>query len=312
MMQTSTLDRAHGRWREILPQLGIDSRFLRNKHGPCPICGGKDRFRFDDKLGQGNYYCGQCGAGTGFTMLRKLLGQPSGEILKAIDEIIGKEYRPPPPKPDTIRTDVARRATINRLLGESGAQHIVDGYLMRRGLSVTSPVLKGHPACPYFDEEGQLVGRFPTVLAPILAPDGELMSVQRVYVADVPERKKTMAPVRTIKGGAVRLQKPTDELGVCEGFETGLAAHELFGVPVWATLAANNLEIFNPPHGIRQLHVFADNDVTSEGQAAAFNLARRVNRWNRQHRVDALPVLVHLPPTVGADWLDVLNNRQPA
>jgi putative DNA primase/helicase len=52
----NTVDRARGRWREILPQLGIDPRFLSNKQGPCPMCGGKTRFRFDDRDGSGSYY----------------------------------------------------------------------------------------------------------------------------------------------------------------------------------------------------------------------------------------------------------------
>ncbi len=55
----STIERARGRWSEILPRLGIDARFLRNRHGPCPLCGGKDRFRFDDRDGSGSYFCNQ-------------------------------------------------------------------------------------------------------------------------------------------------------------------------------------------------------------------------------------------------------------
>ena len=35
-------------WPEILVGLGIDPQFLVRRHGPCPACGGKDRFRFDD------------------------------------------------------------------------------------------------------------------------------------------------------------------------------------------------------------------------------------------------------------------------
>ena len=36
-----SLDFARGRWREILPKLGIPPESLRNRHGPCPICGGR-------------------------------------------------------------------------------------------------------------------------------------------------------------------------------------------------------------------------------------------------------------------------------
>jgi putative DNA primase/helicase len=38
----NTVERARGRWREILPLLGVETLFLNNKHGPCPICRGKD------------------------------------------------------------------------------------------------------------------------------------------------------------------------------------------------------------------------------------------------------------------------------
>ena len=35
---------AQGRWRDILNQVGIDDAYLKNLHGPCPICrDGKDR-----------------------------------------------------------------------------------------------------------------------------------------------------------------------------------------------------------------------------------------------------------------------------
>ena len=36
-------------WPEIHAALGIDQRYLKNKHQPCPACGGKDRFRYDDR-----------------------------------------------------------------------------------------------------------------------------------------------------------------------------------------------------------------------------------------------------------------------
>ena len=43
---------AQGRWRSILAVLGADEKTLSGKHGPCPMCGGRDRFRFDDKEGR--------------------------------------------------------------------------------------------------------------------------------------------------------------------------------------------------------------------------------------------------------------------
>src|SRR6185295_4990814 len=85
----NTVDRARNRWHEILPQLGIDTRFLTNKHGPCPLCGGKDRYRFDDRDGTGSYYCNQCGAGVGIIMIRKLRGWDHATACAEVDKIIG-------------------------------------------------------------------------------------------------------------------------------------------------------------------------------------------------------------------------------
>ena len=155
----NTIERARGRWREILPRFGVDESFLRNRHGPCPACGGKDRFRFDDRRGEGTYYCNGCGAGTGVILVRKMQGLSHAEACSAIDDIIGKESRgresrPAAPAKSTAAktSDDGRASAIARLLAEADGQHIVDAYLMRRGLSVTSSVLKGHRACPYFGE----------------------------------------------------------------------------------------------------------------------------------------------------------------
>lgn len=61
-----------GQWVDFLGQCaGFDDRVFNKKHQPCPMCGGKDRFRFDDNLefrGDGGYICGQCGSGSGMKL----------------------------------------------------------------------------------------------------------------------------------------------------------------------------------------------------------------------------------------------------
>jgi putative DNA primase/helicase len=201
--------------------------------------------------------------------------------------------------------DTARRlALIQRLLREAGHPEIVDTYLEGRGISVSSPVLQGHPRLPYYDNDGGFGGLLPAVLAPIAGPDGSLQSALRIYDADVAPRKKTLPPVSTINGAAVRLFEPTAALAIAEGVETALACFQLFGIPVWSVISANGIRTFVPPAGLRRLIVFADNDANYVGQAAAYELAQRIS--------DKLDVEVKVPPDVGQDWLDVLLQGGPA
>src|SRR5207253_2133290 len=62
-------DEIHARlastWPQVLVQLGIPETALRNRHGPCPACGGTDRFRFDNKHSRGDWFCNHCGGSNG-------------------------------------------------------------------------------------------------------------------------------------------------------------------------------------------------------------------------------------------------------
>jgi len=295
-----TVDRATGRWRDILVRLGVEPRFLVNKHGPCPLCGGRDRFRWDDRDGSGSYYCSGCGPGPGLLLIRKLHGWNYATACGEVDKIIGSGA--PRPTPAKVKdSPEVRLAAIERVLAEANSPEIVDNYLASRGLLCRSEALHGHPALAYHDDGG-FRGRHPAVVAPVVGPGGEVQSAHRIYVADVPTRKKLMPAVATVKGAAVRLFDYADELGVAEGVETAMAAHQMFCVPTWATISAGGMEAFTPPAGLSKLIIFADNDSSFTGQRAGFALAHRLRRERPEIEVE-----VSIPSQPESDWLDVLN-----
>src|SRR5690606_31964489 len=84
-----TATAAKGKWKGILLQLGVPERALVNRHGPCPICGGTDRFRFDNKEGTGTFICSQCGAGNGMDLAMKFTGRSFADVAAEIDAILG-------------------------------------------------------------------------------------------------------------------------------------------------------------------------------------------------------------------------------
>ena len=87
--------KAAGQWPTIIPVLcGLPSESLDPKrHGPCPKCGGKDRFRvFDDFEQTGGMYCNQChqtGNGDGINTIMWLCGCEFPVALEKLAEHLG-------------------------------------------------------------------------------------------------------------------------------------------------------------------------------------------------------------------------------
>lgn len=91
-MSPSISDQTQGHWPSILTALaGLTSEQVTDKHQPCPFCGGKDRYRFDDIDGRGTWYCNKCGgptfsggAGNGWEVLKRKRGW---NFAKAAEEV---------------------------------------------------------------------------------------------------------------------------------------------------------------------------------------------------------------------------------
>ena len=296
---------ARGRWRGILLGLGVEERTLSGKHCACPMCGGKDRFRFDDKDGRGTYYCSGCGAGDGVKLAMGLTGQGFKETALQIERLAGV-VQPVTGKPD--RSDEDKLAALRRVFRESKPIRRGDeayAYLAGRGLKLYDlpENIRVHSALRH--QDGETVGTYPAMLATVTAPDGRAVSLHRTYLQDghkapVASPKKIM-PGLPVPGAAIRLTAVSEVLGIAEGIETGLAAFELFEMPVWSCISAQGIESFEPPAGVREVIVFADNDANFAGQAAAYRAAHRL-------KLKGFEVAVVVPEIIG-DWLDVLRLR---
>jgi len=300
MNKTKTVDAARGRWVGVLTALGIDETFLRNRHGPCPMCGGVDRFRFDDKEGNGTWFCNSCGSGRGIELVMKLRGCSFRDACDAIDGVVGnaKMQTRSVSKGDP-KSRLARIAS--ELVIPSGD---VVSYLSGRGLRVP-PGVKMHPGLMYYDD-GRPTQKYAAMVGKMVSSDDRAISLHVTYLANgkkaqVPSAKKMLPPVESLNGASVRLYPRAASMAIAEGIETAIAYTMLTGVPCWAATTAVLLTHWKPPEGAEHIIVAGDNDENYVGQHHAYSLADRLHRTG--YKVD-----VALPKKRGTDWCDELND----
>lgn len=92
MMDSAAIkEAARGKWRGIFSSCQITVPATPKKHGPCPTCGGKDRFRFDDEDGRGTWFCNQCTpqAGDGFDLVQNVRGCDFPHALQLVADALG-------------------------------------------------------------------------------------------------------------------------------------------------------------------------------------------------------------------------------
>jgi len=160
-------------------------------------------------------------------------------------------------------------------------------YLETRGLQHQHPeTIMFHPALFHSCADNEV--RFePAMVCVIQDPDGDIVSLQRIFLdphsydkSEHSPQKMLMPSVTNIGGSSVRLGDPKDTLNVAEGIETALAIQELTKVPTWATITAGGMKSLQVPVYTKCIKIWADNDEA--GVDAAQHLANRLTKEGKE------------------------------
>ncbi|HBT3696088.1 TPA: DUF927 domain-containing protein [Klebsiella pneumoniae] len=304
---------AAGRWPYVLAGLSIDVPDSSRRHAPCPACGGKDRFRFDDN-GRGSFICNQCGAGDGLDLIKKVNNCDTTEAAHLAADVLGIDYRAAESAPDAASQRQRQLAADRQQREQERQKQAAEDADQRRatfarlytGMRLRS--IQGESE--YLQSKGLTGFKYP------LMPDGSLL-LELVDESGAVTAAQTITPQgekRLIKGSAKRgayyavnaLERPQSVV-IAEGLATALTCHLIrTNALTVAAIDAGNLlpvaEVMRRKYPQAQIIIAADNDHqqggpesggTNTGKDAAEKAALSVAGW------------VSLPPTDNkTDWND--------
>jgi Toprim domain/Zinc-binding domain of primase-helicase len=309
--------------------------------GPCPICGGKDRFGINPhrqgKNGKpGLFLCRRCGEGGDAIDLERFLS--GTKFRHAVKDLSGAATVEEDPR------ETARRArkwafchavveeTVFRLtpiLDSPGEQFLRDERcidtslpVIRRALETTAAVgwhpsvyfAQPDPSEPFHELHWRRLG----CIVGIMTDPGtgeRLGPIARTYLFDGKKigKAKTLKRAEAERLGVVRISPDTEirlsrRLALATGFETALAVLEMGGVPVWSTGSDNTMRWLPVIDDVDELLISADNDARRPGERGSSELAGRVlrARWLGAGRKAQL----FMPPGFKSDFNDVLMQRK--
>lgn len=275
----------------VLSMLSIDNlhRTGAERVGPCPLCGGRDRFGIN--VTSRAYQCRKCGIkggdvvqlvrdiqGCGF---KEALAFLCGEAVGQIDPVELQRRRDRAAAEAMRQDEYAERmrqrhmADARRIWdeGKPAQGSPIHAYFAARGiLPAVLPrlpdCLRFHPALPYMAKVGRdwvELHRGPAMLAAVVPPSGQLTAVHRTWIN--PERPKGKAlivqngepqqvkkVIGSKKGCAIRLSSPQGftRLVMGEGIETTATAWVAEGradTAYWAGVDLGNLSGHQRPSG---------------------------------------------------------------
>jgi phage/plasmid primase-like uncharacterized protein len=258
--------------------------------GPCPHCGGNDRFAVS--ITKQVFLCRQCGAkGDVIDLVMHLDGC---DFVRAVATLTGHRdgvKTPAKSTPDN-RTSHSGVALHQAPLKSNDNLDLADAiwratqplgpeaiaYFNRRGIDIDA--VPEHGGLRFHQRHQCIVGRFTT------ATGNQPRGIWRRPITG--EKPKALGPMA---GGVLRLwpdESVEQGLVLGEGVETTLAAATRIThrgtllQPAWAACSAGNMESFPVLAGIEALTLLVDNDVSGTGQKAAATCAARWSAAGRE------------------------------
>ena len=234
----------------IFPAAGISFTKAAHQHQACPMCGGSNRFRCDDKRGEGTWICSQCGAGNGFMLVQQYTGLDVYETNKLIAGAIGLDT--------TSEVTDEQRAQWQSQQVEREAVEKAEKRQARIDAASRAQSIWGN-AKPAADDHPYLLRK--NVSAIGLSQDSSDNLIIPMYYYNADSKNTTLANVQTIapdseklflKGGLVTGAYFTigsaamfggGVILICEGYATGATVFDAmsYSLPVIVAFNANNL-----------------------------------------------------------------------
>src|ERR1700722_6747022 len=303
MIRSDLIQRAKAvRIEDEVERRGIKLVGRIDRSGPCPLCGGKDRFSINTR--KQVFLCRGCVArGNVIALVRFLDGCG---FLEALEYLTG-ERAPAPSRPAPAATDAprdddrdARALTsakttvlgIGRLLGSPGETYLRDARKI-----VTSAIedvlertdgVGWHPAV-YFNEPGHaLHGRKLGCIVGVMTDPITAMPTGGISRTYIHEGQKVTKAKGLGPAGIVRLSLDEDvleRLHTAEGLETALTGMSIGLRPMWATGSTAIMAKFPVLSGIKALTIIADHDANGAGERAAAEVASRCREAGKEARV---------------------------
>jgi hypothetical protein len=263
--------------------------------GPCPKCGGRDRFSIN--VTKGIFNCRGCGTGgDDIALVRHVSGASYPEAYEFVHgEEPPRERRqqaPPPalvsvaPNPDKIA------AALSLWMASADPRGtIAETYLASRGLALDADiavrVIRWHSGV------GAMLGLFRDVTT------GAPQAVSRTFL-DADGRKIERKFLGPVEAAAIQFDAAAANLTVGEGVETAMTARALGMGASWALGSAGAIAALPLLSGVKRLRILIERDPNGASARAATACSER---WQAAGRAVAL----HMPPPGHSDINDAIR-----